>query len=204
MAFSIEVRETIVAGGKSASSRTVVTADGIISKEISVAAAKIGSLTTRTDDNTGTLTMNASHGITTGVSLDVYWTGGRRLGMTVGTVATNSVPIDGGSGDNLPTAATAITAMIPINEALVIDGDDVSGIEMYCDAAGTISLIDDAAAVALSKQIGGTTAQDQRSYVWMAARDPVNPIAGDTLAYVRFSHGDSSKTATMRAQLVYA
>jgi hypothetical protein len=204
MAFSIEVRETIVAGGKSATSRSVVTADGIISKEISVPAAKIGALTTRTDDNTGVLTMNASHGITTGASLDVYWSGGQRLGMTVGTVATNSVPIDGGSGDNLPADETAITAMVPIEEPLLVDGDEVSGIEFYADALGNISLLDDAAAVALTKELGGTTAQDQRSYVWMAARDPVNPIAGDAIEVVRFSHGNSSKTATMRAQLLYA
>jgi hypothetical protein len=78
-----------------------------------LAAAKTGTLTTRTDNDTGTLTMTAGHGITTGQTLDVYWAGGQRRGMTVGTVATNSVPIDGGAGDNLPANTTAITAMVP-------------------------------------------------------------------------------------------
>jgi hypothetical protein len=69
-----------------------------------------GSLTTRTDADTGEITMStqiAPHGITTGEIVDVVWSRGWRLGMTVGTVSGNSVPIDGGEGDDLPTVASA-------------------------------------------------------------------------------------------------
>lgn len=90
--------------------------------------AKVGELTTRTDNETGTLTMDTGHGITTGARLDLYWadgdgagTPGSRRGITVGTVSGNTVPIgadNSGSGDNLPLVNTAITAMIPHNETV--------------------------------------------------------------------------------------
>jgi hypothetical protein len=201
MAYSIEVRETITAGGKSASSRSAVSGDGSVAKEVSVPAAKVGQLTTRTDDNTGVITMTSGHGFATSDKLDVYWSGGRRLGMTA-TVATNAVTVDGGSGDNLPANLAAVTAMKPVEEPVVFDGDDVLGIEMYSDVAGTLSIVDDEDAVSLSKQIGGGTAQSERSYIWMPSRDPVNPLAAVDIAKFRFSHGDSTKAALMRIYFV--
>lgn len=86
--------------------------------DIDLAPAKSGSLTTRTNNSDGTLTMSTGHGITTGARLDLYWATGSRRGITVGTVSGNSVPISSGTGDNLPTAATAITAMVPTLQAV--------------------------------------------------------------------------------------
>lgn len=201
MAYSIEVRETITAGGKSSTSRSVVTGDGNVGKEISVAPAKTGSLSTRTDNDTGVLTMANGHGFVTSDKVDVYWSGGRRLGMTA-TVSGNAVTVDGGSGANLPVLTTAVTAMKPVEEPVVFSGDNVLGIEMSSDAAGTISIVDDEAAVAVSKQIGGETASSERAYVWMPSRDPVNPLSGVTTSLFRFSHGSATKTAVMRCQFI--
>jgi hypothetical protein len=81
--------------------------------EIAVPKGKTGTLTTRTDNETGTLTMSSGHGITTGQFIDLYWATGIRRGITVGTVSVNSVPIgadNSGSGNNLPSASTAIVA----------------------------------------------------------------------------------------------
>lgn len=66
---------------------------------------KRGTLTLRTNDTVGELTMEASHGIATGNTIYLYWAtggGGKRLAVTVGTVSGNVVPISGGTGDNLP------------------------------------------------------------------------------------------------------
>jgi hypothetical protein len=79
-----------------------------------------GTLMTRTDDDTGVLTLSAMHGVMDGNTVDVYWGEDgefSRLGMTVGTVATNDVPVDGGTGDNLPTVSTAVHV---VNESAVL------------------------------------------------------------------------------------
>ena len=74
-------------------------------------ATYAGVLTTRTDASTGVLTMAADHWFFTGDTLDVFWTGGSRLGMTA-TVAASAVTVGGGSGDDLPALSTALTAKL--------------------------------------------------------------------------------------------
>src|SRR5678815_5092823 len=109
------IKNNLTVDGTTYSRNTTVTADGVVRMDKTganvLAAAKVGQLTTRTDNDTGTLTMVAGHGITTGARLDIFWeeagVKGARYGVTVGTVATNSVPFDLGAGDNLPTNLTA-------------------------------------------------------------------------------------------------
>lgn len=99
-------------GGIGISGSVVKTNSGQIGQQTTLAVAKTGTLSTRTNDTDGTLTMAASHGITTAAVIDLYWSGGRRYNVVVGTVSVNSVPISGGAGDNLPIATTAITAQV--------------------------------------------------------------------------------------------
>lgn len=170
-----------------------VTSDGSIAVNPTLAAAKVGSLTIRTDNDTGTLTMDSGHGITTGNRLDVYWSGGSRYGMTVGTVATNSVPIDGGSGDNLPSAATAVTAMVPSLETFDLVGDDATALGAGGDAAFTVVFVNGATEHwAVRKTAAGAK-------VWHSTDTETNPIAGDTITDVYLSHGSSAAEVNVRA-----
>jgi hypothetical protein len=166
--------------------------------EKDLAAAKVGQLTTRTDNDTGTLTMVTGHGITTGAILDVYWDGGYRANMVVGTVATNSVPIDGGSGDNLPTNLTAITAMVPSVETVVIVGNNlnnlvadvtdktVRGLVTYTDGSDVVQ-----AALEIDPLIG--------AYLWESTSGVTNPLSGATTAKIKYSHASSVGTKKVRA-----
>jgi hypothetical protein len=205
MAFQMRVNESTSLGGRSASSRTLIEGEGLASKEVTVAAAKVGQLTTRTDNETGTLTMSSGHGITTGQIIDLYWDGGSRRGITVGTVATNSVPIgadDSGEGDNLPTNLTAITACVRQEEALAVVGNNVVAIEYYADRRGTITFADGSDAE-LAASIDGLGLNQERSQLWYETRNATNPLAGDTVAKVFFSNGDSTGSATLRVQCLY-
>lgn len=70
-----------------------------------------GTLTARTDANTGIITV-ASHTVRTDPSnvhpVTVTWTGGSRTGMRVTSVSETTISIDGGSGDDLPSTSTSI------------------------------------------------------------------------------------------------
>ena len=197
MPVSMTITDRASVAGRTFPSVEVITADGAVIKEPTVAAAKIGQLTTRTDANTGELTMAASHGITTGARLDIYWATGSRRGVVVGTVATNAVPIDLGSGDDLPTNLTAITAMVPREEEFVVTGDDVSALAFYSNKLGTIVLAESDDGEVAFKVVGGATGT-QQSYIWTASRDHVNPVASGDITKIFFSHGDSSASADMR------
>lgn len=164
--------------------------------------AKVGQLTTRTDADTGELTMSSGHGITTGDRLDVYWTGGSRRGMTAGTVATNAVPIDGGSGDDLPTNLTAVTASVPVEEEMLLTGDDATCIAMFSSRRGSIVLAESDDSEALGREVGAESGGEQ-SWFWHESRNETNPLASADVAKVFFSNGDSSNTAVMRVAVLH-
>lgn len=94
-----------------------------------IPAGKAGTLSTRTDNETGTLTLGSGHGITTAATIDLFWDGGARYGITVGTVSGTSVPIgadNAGTGDNLPTQGTAIVASMRTSFRVPIFCDDIT------------------------------------------------------------------------------
>src|SRR4051794_23760974 len=122
MPINATFQRTFQVAGQSYNTSRQVQANAANPYSVDLPAAKTGQLTTHTDNTTGTLTMAGGHGITTGARLDVYWTGGSRRGVTVGTVATNSVPFSGGAGDNLPLVNTNVTAMVPVSESITGPG----------------------------------------------------------------------------------
>jgi hypothetical protein len=76
-----------------------------------------GVLTTRTDDATGTITMDdAGHRARTGSRLLVVWEAGGvkagRYGVIAGAVSGALVPITSGKGDNLPAEGSAVEVWI--------------------------------------------------------------------------------------------
>lgn len=129
--------------------------EGVSGREVTLPAAKAGTLTMRTSDSVGTLTLSPGHGITTGMIVDLYWSGGTRYQVTVGTVSGNSVPFSLGAGFNLAIATTAIVICEQKQVNLAIDGSYLSllAIEVgYADPASTALAIlrfDDAAAAGL-------------------------------------------------------
>lgn len=181
-----------------------IPADGVQRKEKTgdtvLAAAKIGQLTTRTDNNTGTLTMAASHGITTGVRIDIYWTesgvNGVQRGVTVGTVSVNSVPFDLGVGDNLPTNLTAITAQVAAEEEFLVTGDNVQFIFAKSNKPAVIVFAEsdetEVLAIVLDNDTGG-------GYQWYTGNGVTNPMAGADVAKVYFTQGDSGGTCAVIA-----
>ena len=166
----------------------------------SVPIAKSGTLTTRTDDNTGTLTMASGHGITTGQRLDIYWSTGRRYTVLVGTVSGNSVPFDLGGGDNLPAVDTTITAMVPIEEPCVVTGNNVTSIFAGCAVTSTIVFVDGSYNILHAITLTTTTTP---SYVWTSNDGGTNPLAGDSPTKILISHGDLTAAQTIAGGVQY-
>ena len=102
---SLKVTGTI--GGIAFNGALTREASSLLTFNETIPAAKSGTLTTRTDNSNGVITMSSGHGIVTGNVINIYWTGGSRKGITA-SVSTNALTVTGGSGDNLRTANTAI------------------------------------------------------------------------------------------------
>lgn len=165
-----------------------------------VPAAKTGTLTTRTDDDTGTCTMASGHGFSTSDKIDLFWAGGSRRAMDA-TVTGDSVVLDGGSGDNLPIATTAITAMKPVEVLLDLTGDDVVALAVNAPQGGYVVFVDDAPADISAATYRLSTTSPGSS--WTDSSGETNPLAGATVTAVKFSHGYSAGAVDMTATAIY-
>lgn len=201
MSVSMTARETIEVAGFSFPALRTISADGVIVKTATLAVAKVGQLTTRTSDSAGELTMDAGHGITTGQRLDLYWTGGYRRGITVGTVATNQVPLTTatGAGDVLPTNLTAVTAQVPTEEELVFTGSNAAAIAYYTQRTGIIVLAESDETEADAANLAAGV-----SDVWFPNRDATVPTDSQSVTKVYLSNGDSSNTSEARVAVMYS
>jgi hypothetical protein len=116
---------SLAAGGVSIQQSVARTGDHPQGYEVSLPVGKAGTLTTRTDNDTGVLTVASGHGITASDFVDVYWNGGVRYGMDVTATTATTISVDLGAGDNLPAQDTTIvvTKQVVINTH--IDGDAI-------------------------------------------------------------------------------
>lgn len=164
-----------------------------------VGPAKAGTLTARTDLDTGEMTI-VGHGMTAGQKVDVFWDGGRRYGMTVGTIAGNVVPIDGGAGDDLPALTTDLTAMVPASfDCENLTGNRVVGIVGIGNGArGFVRLVHTDG----SEIVRYEFTPDQTGDGWPAG-SATNPAAGKTIDKVTFSQADANSAREMRCEVFY-
>lgn len=180
------------------------TNSGAIGLEDTLTAAKTGTLTTRTSDTVGTLTMDTGHGITTGQIIDIYWTGGVQYTVTVGTVSVDSVPFSLGSGDVLPIATTAITAVVQKAINLSIDGDETDILAVILETvdkslrtAGHIQFRDVSNAEVAEIDLVTNVPQ-----VWDIAGGSANPFTGNVITNLKASQGSSTSTETYTLKLI--
>lgn len=195
---------SVSGGGLTIQASIVRTGSASISLSETLNAAKTGTLATRTDANTGNLTMTAGHGITTGQIIDIYWDGGVQYAVTVGTVATNDVPIDLGVGDDLPAQDTAITAVVQATANLYIDADnagliaiELKTLDRTLRTAGHIEFydVDDN----LIAELDLVTNIPQ---VYDIEGGATNPFTGAPITYLKLSQGGSSTTETYTLQII--
>jgi len=209
MSVNLTYSVSVSGSGLSMQSAIVRSASASVGLVESLPAAKTGTLTTRTDNTDGELTMAASHGITTAAVIDLHWTvagvAGVRYGVVVGTVATNAVPISGGAGDNLPADETAITAVLPTTANVLIDGDNTKLIAVELKTtdtslrtAGHVSFrdVDDDLIAELDLVTNVPRIYDLEG-------GDANPFTGDVITYIEASNGNSSTAASLQIQSVY-
>lgn len=187
-------------GTMSLADSVIVDSGGVAQVSEEIPAAKTGTLTTRTDNDTGTLTMSASHGITTGAKIDIYWTGGRRYNVEVGTVSVNSVPFDNGSGDNLPTNNTSVTVMVQQVYAISTGNKDADLFAMRLGARGRVEFRQSDDSPELGMDLSADTLE---VYDNTSGFPPTAPPDFTVIAKVAVTHADSTAAAQFDVAAAY-
>jgi hypothetical protein len=153
-------------------------------------AGKAGTLSTRTDDNTGILTVATGHGITDADTVAIFWDGGSRYGVTVTATTGTTISIDLGAGTNLPILTTAIVVAKESEHTLAIVGDDITVLAVGCDNRASVNFRDSGDASLLRYDMAS-----KEGRLWMASSDVTNPLASDTVANVVIANGGTSAMA---------
>lgn len=193
------IRSTATVAGVTISSLTTRTAEGMIGQNVALAASKAGTLSTRTSNSVGEATLASGHGITTGLVVDVYWTGGVRYGVTVGTVDGTVVPLsDSGAGDNYPVEDSAIVvAPVSVINADV-DADDFQMITVHSAKRAHVAFIDSGDAVLAAVEVPAN-----EMWSWVADAGIANPLTGNAIDEIHVSNGDSSAATTVKIGILY-
>lgn len=186
-------------GGKQYVDQQTISTGGLEALEEPIPIAWTGVLTTRTDNNTGTITMdNAGHIIATGNIIDIYWTvagvNGVQRASTVGTVSGVTVPIDLGIGDNLPPLNSAVIACVVKKfTPNVIVGNNVAALLAAADSTRAMvclySSSDTVESLAITLAANG-------AYSWLGVG--TNPIAGVSIDKIHISIADSVNVQNVR------
>ena len=182
------------AAGKSFSGPIRRDGTGETNVEATLAAGTAGTLTTRTDNTTGTVTLPAGHGLTNG-TYDVYWTvapAGVHRGMTA-VITSNSMALTLGAGDNLPAAASPV--VVCKQTILDFDSDNASLAMVVIMQQGRASVqFQQTGGTAIkSLDLGKVNGGDGEPYVWSVGTDVANPF-GSAISQIAVSNGLASGT----------
>ena len=193
------VKDSVGVTGLKFDESVAIFADAVISQNVTVPAAQLAAdWVLDTGGLTGTLTMVTGHTLQTGDVVDLFWNEtvngatvrkGRR-GMTLGTVATDSVPVlnTTGAGDALPTAVTGL--VITVGERVEMDavfaGNTAQLIVLSCPKNFSFSLT----AVGLAEEFGRSP-KGGSIYKWYNGNGEPNPVAGDDITNCIVSNGET-------------
>ena len=158
-------------------------ASGVITHKVTLPAAKAGTLSTRTSDTAGTLTLGAAHGILEADVIDIYWDGGRAYGATVGVIDVLDVPFTLAAGDVLPAEDAAITAQKQTVIDTDFDADLLVAVAAGCTQKVCIGVMEVAAR---SKTLDVAAAE---ACWWVDDQWTANPLAGLTVTSMVVTQG---------------
>lgn len=197
-------------GGKSFSQQRSVAAEGEIARQKDLPAAKAATLTTRTDDDTGVITVAAGVGaqFSVGERVDVYWDvggiKGHRRGMLVSSIAVDAITVgtavgDVGAGNIFPAAASVVQLAKSVLAEFRVDGDDVAVLAFASDARAIIVLTE---ADGLEDHFVHLP-EVGAAVVWDKNDGTVNPIATKVIARAYMSHNDTASTKAVKVGVAY-
>jgi len=163
------------------------------SSDVSLPAAVSGTLTTRTSDSVGVVTV-ASHSITTSDKVAVFWSGGYRYNVAVSATSGTTISIgSGGSGDNLPAASTALTVCKETTLSFSHVGNDIKGMVVHSPQRMSMNVRDTVPASQVAADVPAN-----EGWFWISNATGTSPFAGDTLQDIVLANADTTaQTATV-------
>ncbi len=194
--MKVKIESTITGGGLLSASKLERDADSLIGHEITtMPAGQAGTLSTRTTDNTGVVTLGSGHGLTTADKVDVYFgTDAVQYDCAITLTDSTTITIGSGVGDVLPSQSSAVVVGKRVTIESAFDGDDVKLITAWCSLKGHIDFRTGADANVHAQALEAAAA-----WSWATDQGTTNPLSGTAIATIEASCGEvSTADATLR------
>ena len=190
---------SVTCGGITFSGGKTRTTDNEAGLKPVIPAGKTVTSWVKTDANTAGCNLPSGHGYSNG-NFDVFWEGGRRYGVP-GTISTNALTLDGGTGDDFPASATVgvvVCRQVQVNVA--IDGDALALFatkaaftDQAADAQVSVTFHDAAA-----DQIAHLDLEANRVVIIDVEGGDTNPFTGDPITYALVGNGNPEASVTLQ------
>lgn len=194
---------SFASGGVSIGKTVTRTGDHPNSYEVELPAGKAVTAWVKTDANTAACDLPSGHGYSNG-NFDVYWTASSvdyvRYGVP-GTISTNALSLDGGTGDDFPASATTgivVTRQVNINTA--IDGDAIEAIciclelsDQTATTRGHVDFQDSGPATILAQTLTANVPK-----IWDIEGGATNVFTGNPIVDCYATNGSSAAAATLK------
>lgn len=189
-------------GGMSVNRTISRSSESVLGSELSLSPATAGTLTTRTDDDTGVVTLTAGHGLTNG-TYDIFWTSGGvnycRYGAD-GVVDGNELTIGGvtaGAGTVLPAEDSSVFVRKVESFDIDFDGDDLKMLVLDADYACHVDFQDSGGA-----SVGQVLLHGAEPYIWIAYEGVTAPITGNPVDTISAAAATANAT-TLKFMAIY-
>lgn len=190
------ITSTLSIGGVSMYSTITRNEEGQIGQEVTLPAAAAGELTTRTDDNTGEITLSAGHSVVTG-KVNVFWDGGLRYGVDA-VVTGNACAIDAGAGNPLPAQGTAVTVANQVEIDTDFDGSAVVLIGALSTKRTHVEF-----RTPLDSSIMGMELAASEAWEWHSDSSMPYPLSGETVGKVLAANA-ATAAAKLKLGVLYS
>ena len=213
MAITVTHATSISGGGVTIQPQAVMrTGSASIGYEETLTAGTAGTLSTRSTDVAGTLTVATGHGVVTGDKIDIHWdlagVKGVAYSATVGTVAAapgdTSIPFTLADGDVLPAEDSAVVMSEQLSINASIDGDNAKILAVIVETndkslrtAAHVQFVDSSAAEIAEIDLITNVPQ-----VWDIEGGSANPFTGNPITAAKVSNAGSSSTEVYTLKIV--
>lgn len=182
----------VLASGGNTLSKTPITKTGDHPNnyEIALPGGSAGTLSTRTDDGEGVLTVAEGHGIVATDVVDIYWDGGERYNVTVDSVTATTITFDdvpAAKGDVLPAESTAIVVTLQVDINTAIDGDAIQLFGIHCDQRCQCDMLDSGPATIKQWELTADAPE-----TWYYGSSESNPLTGNPIVASTASNGTAT------------
>lgn len=155
--------------------------------QVALDAGIAGTLTTRTSDSVGVITVAEGHGLTTSDTIAVFWIAGMRYGVTItGTTAT-TVTIATGAGTVLPAVSSVVTIGKEVVTSLGHIGDDLKIFAIHSTNRLSANIRDVTPATIEALDVAA-----RESWAYISNYSGANPFAGETLVTAVLANGGTT------------